>query len=141
SARPERFSAKATRFSRTLRLGKICRPSGTSATPRRAMRSGGIRSMRVPRKEMLPLKDRVNPRIERTVVVLPMPLRPSRVTASPGFICRDKPKSTWLAPYAVSMFSTLSRDFVSQVSLAHLRIGADPLRRVGGDDAAVDHHR
>jgi hypothetical protein len=39
-ARPSRFAAVATRFSRTVRFGKICRPSGTSPTPSRAIRSG-----------------------------------------------------------------------------------------------------
>src|SRR6185295_5076403 len=138
---PLRFSAKATRFSRTVRLGKICRPSGTSATPRRAMRSGDMRSVRAPRKEMLPLNGLVRPMIERTVVVLPMPFRPRSVTTSPWFICISIPKSTWLAPYAVSSFSTLSRDFVSEVGATHFRIRPDLFRRVGGDHPPVDHHR
>jgi len=37
-------------------------------------------------------------RIERTVVVLPMPLRPISVTISPGAIAKDTPNSTWLSP-------------------------------------------
>ena len=36
--------------------------------------------------------------IERTVVVLPMPLRPSSVTTRPGPTWRLTPKSTWLIP-------------------------------------------
>ena len=36
--------------------------------------------------------------IERTVVVLPMPLRPISVTISPGSITSDMPNSTWLKP-------------------------------------------
>ena len=36
--------------------------------------------------------------IERTVVVLPMPLRPISVTISPGEIASDRPNSTWLRP-------------------------------------------
>ena len=51
-----------------------------------------------PRKLTLPLWARVSPMIERTVVVLPMPLRPRSATASPWLICIEKPKSTWLAP-------------------------------------------
>jgi hypothetical protein len=36
--------------------------------------------------------------IERTVVVLPMPLRPSSVATSPGAMRSDTPNSTWLRP-------------------------------------------
>ena len=36
--------------------------------------------------------------IERTVVVLPMPLRPISVTISPGAMDNDMPNSTWLSP-------------------------------------------
>jgi hypothetical protein len=38
------------------------------------------------------------PMIERTVVVLPMPLRPRSVTTSPARTANDTPNSTWLAP-------------------------------------------
>ena len=40
----------------------------------------------------------VRPMIERTVVVLPIPLRPMRVTISPGATASDMPNSTWLKP-------------------------------------------
>ena len=36
--------------------------------------------------------------IERTVVVLPMPLRPISVTISPAATVSDMPNSTWLKP-------------------------------------------
>ena len=36
--------------------------------------------------------------IERTVVVLPMPLRPISVTTSPRPIASERPNSTWLRP-------------------------------------------
>jgi hypothetical protein len=38
----------------------------------------------------------VSPMIERTVVVLPMPLRPISVTISPAAMARDMPNRTWL---------------------------------------------
>ncbi len=38
------------------------------------------------------------PMIERTVVVLPMPLRPMSVTISPDATASDMPNSTWLRP-------------------------------------------
>src|SRR5688500_14549486 len=96
--------------------------------------------MRLPRKLMAPPRARVRPMMERTVVVLPMPLRPRRVTASPSPMLSERSKSTWLAPYAVSRFSTLSSNLVSQVGAPDLGIGADLPRRSGGDHAAVDHH-
>jgi hypothetical protein len=34
----------------------------------------------------------------RTVVVLPMPLRPISVTISPGAMASERPNSTWLRP-------------------------------------------
>src|SRR5438034_512165 len=74
----------------------------------RAMRSGRCASMRSPRKRMTPLLAGVRPMIERTVVVFPMPLRPSSVATSPARIASSRPNSTWLAPYAVSRFSTCS---------------------------------
>ncbi len=40
----------------------------------------------------------VSPMMERTVVVLPMPLRPIRVTISPGPTASDSPNRTWLSP-------------------------------------------
>ena len=93
-----RLAAKATRFSRTVRLGKIWRPSGTIAMPRRAMRSVGMVSMRRPQKCTSPRRTGVKPRIERRVVVLPTPLRPNRVAVSPRSISIDRPKITWLLP-------------------------------------------
>ena len=93
-----RLAAKATRFSRTERFGKMRRPSGTTAIPARPIRSGGCASIALPRKRMLPRMARVSPRIERTVVVLPMPLRPSSVTISPCSMHRSMPNRIWLAP-------------------------------------------
>ena len=49
-------------------------------------------------KRMAPARAGVSPMIERTVVVLPMPLRPISVTISPGAIASDTPNSTWLSP-------------------------------------------
>ena len=47
------------------------------------------RSMRSPRNVIAPPRAGVRPRIERTVVVLPMPLRPSSVATSPARISSD----------------------------------------------------
>ena len=51
-----------------------------------------------PSNEIVPARGGVMPMIERTVVVLPMPLRPSRVTTSPTCDVKVMPNSTWLRP-------------------------------------------
>src|SRR6185295_6874224 len=140
AGRPLRLAAKAARFSRTDRLGKIWRPSGTSAIPMLAMRSGAARSMRSPRKEIDPARVRVRPMIERIAVVLPMPLRPSSDTVSPWFTRRENPNRTWLAPYAVSSSRTSSSKLVSKIGAAHVLVGADLGRSAACDDPAVHQH-
>src|SRR5439155_10949556 len=88
----------------------------------------------------------VSPMIERTVVVLPMPLRPMSVTTSPGAMASEMPCSTWLKPYVVCTPSSSSRLamrhrlFVgrTQIGLAHLGIGADRRRHIGRDHAPID---
>src|SRR5262249_25310239 len=94
---------------------------------------------------MEPVIAGVSPMIERTVVVLPMPLRPMSVTISPGATASETPNSTWLSPWQVSMFDTsssaesaMTRFLLAEIGLPHLGIGPDRLRRAGGDDAAID---
>src|SRR5437764_11676685 len=143
SAGPERLAAVATRFSRTVRLGNTCRPSGTRPSPAWATRYEGRPCSGLPSNTIVPPLGRTMPMSDRTVVVLPMPLRPSKVTASPGRTPNETPNSTWLCPYAVTSASTSSitprpprRD-----RRAALRDCADLLGRAGGDDAPVDQHR
>ena len=62
------------------------------------MRKAGQRSVRCPSKAIAPERGGVKPMIERTVVVLPMPLRPSSVTTSPRLTSSDMPNSAWLSP-------------------------------------------
>ena len=93
-----RLALKASRCSRTLRLGKTCRPSGTSASPSRAMRSAGQPVMSWPAKRMRPALGCSQPHRQRSSVLLPMPLRPSSVATSPDWMVRFMPNSTWLAP-------------------------------------------
>ena len=93
-----RFAANARRFSSTDKLGNICRPSGTTARPIRAILSGVSLSIRSPRNRTWPPLLRVRPSMDRTVVVLPMPLRPSKVDTWPACTCRSTPNNTWLLP-------------------------------------------
>ena len=81
-----RAARRRVRCSSTLRFGKTCRPSGTSATPRARdpVRRPGLRS-RAPAKAIAAAPSAAcRPMIVRTSVVLPMPLRPSTPTISPG---------------------------------------------------------
>ena len=62
------------------------------------MRWGGSAWIGSPLKWIAPPCGRVMPMIERIVVDLPMPLRPSNVTHSPSLTSRLMPNSTWLVP-------------------------------------------
>src|SRR5262245_23932472 len=93
------------------------------------------------------------PMMARMVVVLPAPLRPSKVTTSPGFTSKLMPCRTWLSPYqplrsrTLSCGSAMTRPHVGFDDLGVLRVLArstlgqdfaprqygDPLRQVGDD--------
>ena len=113
-----------------VRLGKICRPSGTSAMPRRAMRSGDCALDALAAKaDRCRSRARVRPMIERTVVVLPMPLRPSSVTR---FALGNLQSKGRTAPGSRRRRSRGSRpqaaSFVSQVGAAHFLVRLDLAR-------------
>jgi len=90
--------AVAIRFSCTVRVGKIWRPSGTSPRPRRARAWGGRRVTSRPDSRTDPARAGSRPVSTFTVVVLPIPLRPSSVTHSPASTRRSTPKSTCADP-------------------------------------------
>src|SRR4051812_21040880 len=85
---------------------------------------------------------------DRTVVVLPMPLRPISVTISPAAMSNDTPNSTWLRPYAVSTLESCSsgsaierhRLLLAQIGAAHVGICANCRRLSRRNHAAVDQH-
>ena len=89
----------------------------------------------------------VSPMIERTVVVLPMPLRPMSVTISPGAIAERYAEQDLAQPVAGLDVRDLEqrgashdRLLLAEIGLPHLRIGPDRLRRAGRDDAAIDQN-
>src|SRR5574337_103193 len=90
------------RFSLTVRLAKIARSSGQSATPSRAMRSIGSRMISRPPNFTEPARFPTIPMIAFKVVVLPAPLRPSRVTTSPSRTSRLTPCKTCDSSYQAS---------------------------------------
>ena len=90
--------AVATRFSIIVRLGKICRPSGTRPRPRLAVLKLGRPTSSCPSKVIEPPLGLTIPMIELTVVVFPMPLRPSSVATCPASNLRLTPNRAWLEP-------------------------------------------
>ena len=99
SSRRRAATAVASRFSRTdeIRENLPAFRHQPDAALRDAVRRRARGSPR-PSKRIAPARAGVSPMIERTVVVLPMPLRPISVTISPGAIASDTPNSTWLRP-------------------------------------------
>src|SRR6195952_975389 len=82
------------------------RSSGQNATPIRAILSGGVRMMSWLSKGIEPVRLPMIPMIDFSVVVLPAPLRPSRVTTSPACTLKSMPCRMWDSPYQASRFCT-----------------------------------
>src|SRR5262245_50204206 len=84
------------------------------------------------------------PRMARSVVVLPAPLRPSSVTVSPLCMARSTPCSTWLSPYqALRPFTSSSGSVViarPHIGFAHAGVGADVRVAAFGQDLAPLQH-
>ncbi len=78
--------------------GKMRRPSGTCATPRRTIWKVGSAVMSSPSSRIVPLRARGLPQIVISRVDLPAPLAPIRVTISPFATSRSTPCSAWMAP-------------------------------------------
>ena len=140
-----RLRGKASRFSSTLRLGKICRPSGTSASPMRAMRSG-VQCRPCARRESARCRAAagVRPMMERTVRGLAHAVAPeqawpprrrrtcsSRRTA-PGW---RRSRSAGRAPQAAR--SCRAPPHRRPGRRPHLGVAAHLVRRAAGDDAAA----
>src|SRR5688572_9606382 len=81
---------------------------------------------------MLPWRRGTRPMMERKVVVLPAPLRPSSVTTSPSWTSSVTPCSTWLSPCQASR---------SRISSLRGRIAGSFGAEIGGDDLGVAAHR
>ena len=86
------------RFSSTVRLAKIRRPSGTSEMPSRAIRSGGRPTSWMPSNSIDPDAGRTRPVIAATVVVFPAPFAPTTPTSSPSATLNDTPRTAVMCP-------------------------------------------
>ena len=93
SCRPRRRPAAASGSPRPSGVAKMPRSSGTKPMPAWAVRCSGRRIRSWPSKRMVPVRLRTMPMMARSVVVLPTPLRPSRVTVSPRATSRSTPCS------------------------------------------------
>ena len=85
------------RFSLTVRVEKILRPSGAWDTPWKTISCAGTPWIDLPLMRTSPSRGRSSPLTVRKVVVLPAPLAPIRATISPGSMESEMPFSacTW----------------------------------------------
>src|SRR6478672_4949816 len=103
---PGRTTGGSNKFSRTSRLEKMPRSSGQNAIPIRAILSEVARMMSWLLNFTEPVRLPMMPMIDFSVVVLPAPLRPSRVTTSPAFTSKLIPCRMWDSPYQASRLRT-----------------------------------
>ena len=87
-----------SRFSRTVRPGKMRRPSGTWARPRLTRLSAELLASGSPSKRIAPDLGRCRPEMVLSKVVLPAPLAPSNATTSPWPTSSEMPCSASIAP-------------------------------------------
>ena len=85
------------RFSFTVRVEKILRPSGACETPMKTISCAGIAFSDLPLMRISPSRGRSSPLTVRRVVLLPAPLAPISATISPGATESEMPFSacTW----------------------------------------------
>ena len=93
-----RRKAPRSRFSCTVRSGKIRRPSGTWLMPSATILFGLSVWMGCPRKSTSPLRGGVPPQMVISVVLLPAPLAPMSVTISPSLMRMFTSRRAWMLP-------------------------------------------
>ena len=86
------------RFSSTVSSSITPRPSGTWATPMRAMDSTVRPTMASPSKRTDPPRGFTSPEIVRSSVVLPAPLAPRTAVIAPGSASKETERSACTAP-------------------------------------------
>src|SRR5579875_130034 len=126
------------RFSMTVNLAKICRPSGERVTPRLTRSAVDSAVMSSPAKRMVPAVGSLRPMMVRSVVVLPAALAPTSEITSPLPTFSETPRSTGRLPYCALTPSSSSMA-PSQIGFYHGSILEDRVGRAFRDLAAVMH--
>src|SRR3954471_8513597 len=121
---PGATTGGSIRFSVTDREPKMPRSSGQMAMPARAIWFGIRLIISAPRNFTWPSRRGTRTMIDFIVVVLPAPLRPSRVTTSPSRTSKSTPCRMWLSPYHAF------RPWISSIDSP----------QVGGDDFGILRH-
>src|SRR5919108_2368034 len=132
------------------------RPSGTSATPRRAIHSGAFPSTDCPATATSPSRAGTRPMIACSVVDFPAPFGPIRPTISPPATSSERFRTAGTAPYRTSRFRTeragasliVHEGRLAEVGSRDVEVGADlggsPLGEgaalVEDDDPVADAH-
>ena len=83
---------------RTVIRGKIRRPSGDWAMPSRTISWAAQRSIALALEATCPVRGLSSPEIVRSVVDLPAPLEPIRVTISPWLTFSERPFTAAMLP-------------------------------------------
>src|SRR5215207_4618648 len=108
------------------------------------MTRAGRLMVSTPSKTIEPFRLDRMPMIDFRVVVLPAPLRPSRVTTSPAATSKLIPCRTWDSPYQVSRFRTASSAAATAAVAGMLRCAraASGMHAsdIGLDDARILRH-
>jgi hypothetical protein len=93
-----RVKAPILRFSRTVILEKIRRPSGDWPMPARTSWWAGVFETSLPSNLTVPSRGWRRPEIVLSVVVLPAPFEPISVTISPLPTVSEIPRRAWMWP-------------------------------------------
>src|SRR2546421_1135439 len=152
TSRSVRTKAPICRFSVMVMRVKVPRPSGTITRPWRTKSQAPWPFTGLPRYSMSPAATGWMPVMAFSVVVLPAPFAPMRLTSSPSRTSNDTPLTAWMPPYATLRPVTLSRVFAiarssvsfvtgAEVRLDHLLVALHVVRRAFGDLLAVVEHR
>src|ERR1051325_1302875 len=118
------------------------RPSGTSATPRRAIRSGLEPRRERPWSRTSPEAILTTPITACSVDDLPAPLGPTRPTISPRPTSRSRPRTAGTPPYDTTSFSRTSAGSditarASQIGVRDVDVVPDLLGCALGERAAL----
>src|SRR5207247_5580862 len=137
-----RVMAPISRFSRTVRFGKMFRFCGTYARPSVTSVSGLRPAISIERNWMLPFDGVRMPMIVLINVDLPAPFGPITVTISPLSTVPETPWRISVSPYPAwsSRNSRSAMASPSEVRVDYLRVRLDLVRDALDEAPALVHH-